>query len=206
MNKPTAEWEEAARGLAKKAAKDEKQLRQLLQGVLSKQDKIRYASFKALMYMVDERPELLYPHWDHFAHLIDSENTHSKYIASYLITSLTVIDRDNRFEETFDKYYDMLNDKSIIPAAHAVTNSGKIAKAKPELEPKITDKLLGVDTTHHKPYHRELIKSHVIEALGEYFEQAREKQRILEFVRKQLDSKSPTTRKKAKEFLMKWAN
>ena len=74
MSKPTAEWEAAARGLAKMAAKDEKLLHQLLQGILSKQDKTWYTSFKALMCMVDERPELLYPHWDHFAHLIDSEN------------------------------------------------------------------------------------------------------------------------------------
>jgi hypothetical protein len=102
------------------------------------------------------------------------------------------------------KYYGMLNDKSVIPAAHAVTNSRKIAKAKPELEPKTTDKLLSVDTTHHEPHHRELIKSRAMDASNEYFEQAEEKQRILEFVTKQLDSKSPKTREQAKEFLKSW--
>jgi len=206
MSKPTAEWEAAARGLAKKATKDKSLLDQLLQGILSKQDKTRYTSFKALMYIADERPGLLYGHWDYFAQLIDSENTHSKCIASYLIASLAVIDRDGKFERMFDKYYGMLNDKSIIPAAHAVANSGKIAKARPGLEPKITDKLLSIDTTHHKPHYRELIKSHAIDAFNEYFEQAKEKQRILEFVRKQLDSKSPKTGEKAKEFLKKWAD
>lgn len=206
MGKPTAKWEAAARELAKKAAREGTLLDQLLQGILSKQDKTRYASFKALMHIADERPELLYPHWDRFAHLIDSENTHSKYIASYIIASLAVIDRDNRFERIFDEYYGMLNDKSIIPAAHTAANSGKIARARPELESKITDRLLSIDTTHHKPYHRELIKSHAIEAFSEYFEQTKEKGRILEFVRRQLDSKSPKTRQKAREFLRKWAN
>lgn len=206
MSRPTAEWEVAAKGLAKKAVKEKDLFAQLLQGILSKEDKTRYTSFKALMFIAGERPEFLYPYWDRFAELIDNDNTHSKYIASYLIASLTLVDRDNRFEGIFDKYYGLLNDKSIIPAAHVAANSGKIARAKPKLQAKITEKLLNIDKTHHNPDHNELIKSHAIEAFGEYFEQAKDKKRIVEFVRNQLKSKSPKTRKKAKEFLEKWMN
>ena len=204
MAKLIAKWEVAAKGLAKKAIKEERHLAELLQGILSKQDKMRYTSFKALMFISEERPELLYPHWDRFAHLIDCENAYSKYIASYLIASLTVVDRDDRFEGIFDKYYSLLNDKSVIPAAHVAANSGRIARAKPDLEAKITDKLLGINKTHGEPYHRELIKSYAIEAFSEYFEQAKDKKRIVEFVKKQLESKSPRTRRKAKEFLKRW--
>ncbi len=200
-----AEWEAAARGLAKKASKNEKLLNQLLEGILSKDDKTRYTSFKALMHIADNHPELLYPYWGNFARLIDSENAYSRYMACYLVASLAFVDRDDRFEKLFDKYYGMLNDKSVVPAAHAAANSGKIAQAKPGLEPKITEKLLSIDATRHKPHHKELIKSYAIEAFGEYFGQAHERQTILDFVRKQVDSESPRTRKKAKEFLMKWA-
>jgi hypothetical protein len=42
-----------------------------------------------------------------------------------------------------------------------------------------------------------------IEALGEYLE-FHDKAKILAFVRKQLDSTSPKTRKMAKAFLQKW--
>jgi hypothetical protein len=44
----------------------------------------------------------------------------------------------------------------------------------------------------------------VIEAFDEYFEQARDKNKILEFVNRQLESKSPKTSRKAKYFLKKW--
>jgi hypothetical protein len=59
--------------------------------------------------------------------------------------------------------------------------------------------------THRNPDHRELIKSHAIEAFSEYFDEARDKERILDLVRKQLDSTSPNTKNKAKAFLKKWA-
>jgi len=206
MSKPTARWEINAKALAKKAINDRQQLNELLQGILSKEDKTRYTSFKALMFIADEQPGLLYPHWDYFATLINGENAHSKYIGIYLLAALTVVDKDNKFEQIFDKYYGLLNDKSIIPSAHVAGNSGRIAKAKPQLEPKITDRLLSIDKTHHNPGHRELIKSHAIEAFNEYFEHAEDKKKILEFVKRQLKSKSPKTKNRAKGFLKKWGS
>jgi hypothetical protein len=201
MSKLTAKWEATAKGLAKKTIKENRLPRELLQGILSKEDRARYTSFKALMFVSEEQPELLYPHWDHFADLLDRESSHSKYIASYLIASLTPVDRGGKFEKLFDKYYNLLDDKSIIPAAHVARNSGRIVRSKPELEAKITDKLLSIDETHHKPGHKELIKGEAVAAFNEYFDQAKDKERIVEFVKKQLESESPKTRKNAKEFL-----
>jgi len=48
------------------------------------------------------------------------------------------------------------------------------------------------------------VKAGAIEALDEYFEEAKDKKKILEFVKDQLKCTSPKTRKKAKEFLKKW--
>jgi hypothetical protein len=191
---------------AHKALTDKAALTELLAGILSKKDEIRSPSFKALLLISEEQPELLYPHWDYFAALLESNNTFLKYQAIYLIASLIKADTANKFERLFDTYYNLLDDKSIIPASHAALNSGKIAGAKPELQTRITDRLLRIDETHHEPDHKELIKSYVIEAFSEYFEAAEDKEMILEFVRKQLESSSPKTRKKAKEFLKKWEN
>lgn len=63
---------------------------------------------------------------------------------------------------------------------------------------------MSVDETHHRPDRKELIKSYAIEGFDEYFEEAEEKERITEFVRLQLNSESPRTRKAAKRFLKKW--
>ena len=48
---------------------------------------------------------------------------------------------------------------------------------------------------------KELLISYVIEALDEYFETINQKKRVIEFVKTQLESKSPKTRKTAERFL-----
>ena len=190
--------------VAKKALEDKALLSELLKGILSKKEKIRFNSFKVLLSISEERPEKLYPEWDFFADLLTSPNTYLKYIAIYIIANLTSDDPKNRFEKIFNKYYALLDDKSVIPPAHVAANSAKIALAKPDLQTKITNKLLSIDKTHHDPGRKDLIKGYVIEAFSELFEGAKNKKKILQFIREQRESKSPRTKKKAEEFLKKW--
>ncbi|MCP8304689.1 MAG: hypothetical protein H3Z50_04370 [archaeon] len=195
--------EVSVENVAKKALKDEEVLSELLQGILSKKDTTRYNSFKVLLLLSEEHPEVLYSRWDFFAGLIDSDNSYRKLIAVRIMANLTRTDTKDKFNKIFDKYYNLFND-SVIVAGHLAANSGRIAKAKLELQTKITYKLLNIDKTDQK--HKDLVKAGAIEAFDEYFEEARNKKKIIEFVKDQLNSKSPKTRKIAKEFLKKWEN
>jgi hypothetical protein len=187
---------------AEMAVKDEKVLQELLNGVLSKKDAVRYGSFKALNVLSEKHPEKLYGKWDFFADLMRSDNTHRKYIAIYIIANLTRADSENKFEKLFDAYFGLLGDKSVIPAAHVAVNSGKIALAKPKLEAEITSRLLDIDKTVQR--HKDLVKASAIEAFEVYFEKSKDQARIIEFVKAQLNCESPKTREKAKAFLKKW--
>jgi len=187
--------------LAEEALENKQVLSLLFEGILSKKDTIRYNSFRALLLISEEHPEVLYPKWDFFADLINSDNSYRKLIGVRIIANLTWADTENKFEKIFDKYYDLFND-SVIVAGHLAANSGKIAKAKPKLQTKITDKLLNIDETNQK--HKDLVKAGAIEAFDEYFEEAKDKKKILEFVKDQLKCRSPKTKKKATEFLRKW--
>ena len=194
------------KNVAKKALGDKKVISELLDGILSKKETIRFNSFKVLLLLSEEHPKVLYPEWDFFADLLNTDNTYHKYIAIYILANLAVDDPKGRFEKIFNKYYGLLDDQSVIPPAHVAANSAKIAKAKPKLQTKITNRLLVIDKTRHKPERKALIKSYVIEAFGELFEGAKNKRKMLEFVKAQLNSKSPRTKKKAKEFLKKWGD
>ena len=187
--------------VAKSALKDEKVLSELLEGILSKKETIRFNSYKVLLFLSGKHPKVVYPKWDFFAGLIDSDNTYLKFIAVNIIANLVRFDTENKFEKIFAKYYNLLND-SVVVAGHITANSGKIAKAKPELQIKITNKLLNIDKTNQK--HKDLIKAGAIESFGEYFERSKDKKKIIEFVKAQLNCESPKTRKIAKEFLRKW--
>jgi hypothetical protein len=188
---------------AELAVKDEKVIQELLDGVLSKKDAVRYGSFKALNILSEKHPEKLYGKWDFFADLMRSDNTHHKYIAIYIIANLTKADDQNKFEKLFDAYYGLLGDKSVIPPAHVAVNSGKIALAKPKLQTEITNRLLDIDATVQK--HKDLVKASAIEAFDAYFKKSKDQERIIEFVKAQLNCESPKTRKMAAAFLKKWS-
>lgn len=193
-------------GLAREALDDRELISQLMQALTSSEERIGYNSLRVLLFVSEERPDLLYPQWDFFVDLLGGDNTYFKLRGAHLITSLTRVDSENKFDKIFDRYYSLLDDRSVVAATQIAANSGKIARAKPALQNRITDRLLSIDTTHHNQERRDRIKGYVIDSLGEYFEQVEDKQRILAFVEEQLESKSPSTAKKAKGFLKRWAN
>ncbi len=192
--------------MAKKAVKDDAVLSLLLENLKTKNETVRYNSSKVLNLLSEENPEVLYPKWDVFVELLVSDHTYWKLSVIPLLANLTRIDTEDRFGRIFDEYFSLLDDKSMIPAVWIAANSGKIAKAKPELQTRITKKLLTIDQTHHHPERRDLIKGSAIESFDEYFEEAKDQKEILEFAQKQLNCKSPKTVKIAKDFVKKWGS
>jgi hypothetical protein len=189
------------KSIAKKALKDDDLLSELVENLKSQEETVRYNSYKVLLEITQKKPEALYPSWDFLEGMLDAKNTYWRSSSARLLGNLMAVDSKNKFEKIFDRYYDLLND-SVIIAAGITANSGRIAKAKPKLQSKITNKLLNIDKTDQK--HKDLIKAGAIESFDEYFEDAKDKKKILKFVKEQLDCESPKTRKKAKEFLIKW--
>ena len=188
--------------LAKKAVDNTEIITELLKGILSKDEKIRFKCFNILLKISENTPDVIYNKWGYFDKLLESDNNYHKYIAIHIISNLIKIDKENKFEKTFDKYFNILEGDKAMAAGHVVKCSGKIVKAKPNLEEKITNKLLNIDELH-KGRQKELIKAYAIEAFYDYYNEIKSKEKILDFIRQQLESGSPKTRKIAKDFLEK---
>ncbi len=160
--------------MASKALKKEGVLSNLIDNLTTKNETVRYNCSKTLNLLSEEHPEVLYPKLDFFVELLNSDHTYWKLSVIPIIANLTRIDTENKFERIFDEYYRLLEDKSMIPAAWIADYSGRIARAKPELQTRITEKLLSIDKTHHHPERRDLIKAGAIESFDEYFEEAKD--------------------------------
>ncbi len=172
-------------------------------GILSKNDEVRSKSFEFLNQISKNNPEVLYSKWNYLANLLNSTNHYQRYISIRLLSNLIFVDTENKFESIFNKYFSNVDGNRTMVAGQAALNSGLIAKAKPNLQTKITNRLLTIEKSH-KGKQIDLIKAYVIEAFDKYFEESLDKKKILDFVKAQLDSKSPKTRKIAKEFLKKY--
>jgi hypothetical protein len=192
--------------IAEKALEDAELLQVLLRGISpgEKKHALRENCSQALLYMAKQWPEMLLPHWDYFIGLLKSDNGFSKYVAIHVVTALVPLDEKGSFEKAFNVFYGLLDDESVMVASHAAGVSGSIAKAKPGLQSRITKRLLAVEETHFETTRQDLIKSYIIDSFAQYIEGSKDKTKIIEFVRQQVNASSPKTRKLAKEFLKKW--
>ncbi len=194
-----------AEALAERVIRNPRVLSELLEGISSEKAGIKFKSAKILRIISEERPELLYPKWDFFEKLLDSENNIIKWNAMDVIANLTRVDSRNRFDKIFRKFYGMLYEGSLITAAHVVGNSWEIAKAKPGLSSRITNELLKVEKIQLPTDEcRNILKGHAILSFSEYFDQIKEKGRVISFARRELKNSRDATRSKAEKFLKKF--
>jgi hypothetical protein len=192
--------------IAEMALDDPELLQELVNGVAPQSQKStrRENCSQSLMFMAETWPEALLPYWDTFFNLLKSDNGSSKYVAVYVIASLTKAEKTGKFEKYFDDYFATLDDASVMVASHAALNTAKIGKSYPELQPMIIHQLLQINNTHHTSNHLALVKAYIIESLDSLYETASNQPEILDFITAQLQSKSPKTVKQAKAFFKKW--
>lgn len=176
-----------------------------LDGLLSKNETYRYNCFKVLYTVSEIKPEVLYPYWDFFVNHLESKNNYHKMSAVSIIANLTAVDGNQKFEVIFNTFYNNLKSQKTIVPIYVVQFSSKIIDSKPHLEEKITNLLLNIDQIHPGKQ-IELVKAAVIESFSNIFERSAKKDEIITFVRNQLESSSPKTKKAAKQFISKWCH
>ncbi len=191
--------------IAEMALDDPALLNELLAGIAPHKQKSarRENCSQALMFMAETWPETLLPHWDYFVQLFKGNNGFSKYVAIYVIASLTKAS-PKKFETTLDDYFSLLDDESVMVASHAALNATKIAHACPDLQAEIINRLLQIDQSKHDPDRLGLVKAYIIETLDSLYLTASNQSEIMDFVKAQIGCSSPKSVKLAKAFLKKY--
>ncbi len=181
---------------------------EILDGISSSKPAIRYSCAKVLMDLSEQEPKKLYPHIDFFIKMLDSKYRILTWNAIITIANLTKVDSEKKFDTIFDKYYSFLDDEYMVTVANVVGNSAKIALAKPYLTQKITDKLLKVENISIKPHLSEeckrVITGHTIKTFDMFFTQIEQKDKVISFVKKHLNSSRETLKTESEKFLQKW--
>ena len=166
---------------------------------------IRENAFNALVLMCDEQSELVYPHWDYFVEMLNSKNAFHKSIGIYMLAPLTRADTEHRVDQVLDQLLDSINDKSVVVASNLARNIGKLLMNRPDLETKVFARIIPIDDSA-QTQHVEIVKGHIVEGLLDYYPHAQDPSTIENFVRQQRNSGSPSTRKRAEQFLEKIAS
>jgi hypothetical protein len=194
--------------LLKKVKQNYGLIPEILGGISSSKPAIRYGCAKVLMDLSEEEPEQLYSNMDFFINLLESKYRILTWNAIIIISNLTKVDKEKKFDSIFNKYYSYLDDEYMVSVANVVGNSGKIALAKPYLTQKITDKLLKVEnisiTPHLSEECKRVITQHAIKTFDTFFPQIEQKDKVISFVKKHINSSRESLRTESEKFLKKW--
>ena len=165
---------------------------------------VYYHSYNILSKASELKPELFYRYWNDFASLLNHKNSYHRDFGLTLIANLTKVDTENKFSSVFDDYFECLNDAKFMTARHCLQNTAKILANKSELKEDILNILLNIDKLCNFSEKQEaLIKSDVIDVFDKFYGEIDNKEIINKFVKVELDSISPKTKKRAREFILK---
>lgn len=182
----------------------------LIEGTSSPKAVVRYGCASVLMDLSVEYPERLYPYIEELMGLLDSQYRILTWNALAMVANLAKVDEEKKFDGVLDKYYGFLSNEYMVTVANTVSNSGKIALAKPYLIPRITAELLKVENLSVTPHLTEECKRVIAESAIKTFDlffdklDEKEKKKVLGFVERQQNSSRRTLRAKATVFLNKW--
>jgi len=186
-------------------AKPEK-IAELIEALKVEKRAVKFSYEKVLRLVSERRPELIYPYFDVFAGLLDSDNSFLKWGAITTVANLTAVDTEKEFEAIFQKYYAPIPGPAMVTAANIIGSSARIALAKPELTQRITREILKVEKAKYKSHGalsaecRNIAVGHAIEAFDTFFEQIDDKAAVVAFVKRQLKNTRKQVVKKAEQF------
>lgn len=184
-------------------------IERLIEGVTAPKGGARFRYEKVLRLISERHPELVYPYFAVFKELSVCDNSFLKWGAIIIISNLAVADSDNHIDAIFKAYYAPVTGPVMVTAANIISGSAKIASAKPYLTQRITREILKVEKArfelHGKPSPecRNVAIGQAIDAFDQLFDQIKDKEIVVKFVKRQLRNSRKAVAKKADQFMKK---
>lgn len=190
--------------LAASVQSDPKLLESLFQELTSKIARVKFGCSKSLMLISEQYPSLLYPKIEKVFSMLDSPNQILKWNAIAILGNLAAVDSERRIRSVLPKLYAFLSCGELITANNTINALGKIGRAFPEEQAKITSLLLKIERAAFETDEcRNIAIGKSILALQMFVDPAKSRKDVKEFARAQIGNRRPATAAKAKSFLKK---
>jgi hypothetical protein len=177
---------------------------QLFEGLGASKANVKFGCARVLETISTTNPDVLYPVFDRFVHLLRADNKILQWEAIRIIANLAPADSDGKIEHILDEYLAPIRGPVMITAANVIKGAAVIAAAKPHLAGKIAGALLGVEKARYRTAEcRNIALGHAIEAFDLFFDRVEYRKPVLELVRRQRVNRRNATKRKAERFLKK---
>lgn len=191
---------------ANRVIQDENLRNEIVRQLVTNKDiMVYYHCYYIVSKASEMKPDLFYMYWNDFKSLLNHKNSYHRDIGLTMIANLVGVDDKHCFDAVFEDYLKHINDEKFMTAQCFVKNLVKVAKIRLDLRAKIIEILLEVDKKSSYPEkQRELLKYDILEVFDMVYKESDFKESINHFIESAVNSKSPKTRKKAKELVQKY--
>ncbi|MFH1194887.1 MAG: hypothetical protein V1720_04195 [bacterium] len=191
--------------IANKVIKNPELLPEVFEGLNYPKADTKYGCEKVLRLISESKPEILYPYFDRFVEMMNSDVTFHKWGAIISIANLASVDTENKIDRLFKKYFSPIDGTTMITAANIIGSAYKIALAKPELADKIAKEILKVEYAIYETDEcRNIAIGHAIESFTNFYELIKNKKQVNKFILEQMNNSRTAVKKKAGKFLKKY--
>lgn len=166
---------------------------------------VYYHCYYVVAKASQKHPALFYPYWDEIAALLQHSNSYHRDFGLTIIGNLSKVDQQNRFSAVEGVYFARMNDEKFMTGNCCVQNIAKIYRHKPDLRDHIIALFLDVENQcDYAKKQLAVLKYDVLALFDAIREAVPQKTDIDTFIRAEVHSISPKTRKKAKEMVKKY--
>jgi hypothetical protein len=178
-----------------------------LNDLFSDNPKIKYGLAKRLTGIAVENPEELYPDFEFFTGLLESENKIIKWTAIDIIGFLSFVDKEKKVDKLLNKLTGYLNSGNLITANHAIECLVNISQAKQEYSDMIIKNLLKIEEYNFDTEEcRNIAIGKVLLGLDLMIEKVKNNEQVNEFTKRNTVNTRNATKKKAEKLLKKFGN
>ena len=165
----------------------------------------RLGAAKALRYLSEGEPHLVYPHFGLFAGMLHDQNSILRWNATLILGNLASVDGERRLDGMLDEYLAPIAGPHLIDAGNTIHGATAIGAAKPYLADRIVARILEVERAlFDTPECRNVAIGQAIDAVGCLYPLIANQRAAYQFVSRQCHNSRPAVRKRAERFLRKW--
>jgi hypothetical protein len=173
--------------------------------LLDEDDKIlKNALIKTFTVISNKSPQTLYPYFPFFSDLMFHPDKILKWNAIDIVANMAEVDEMGYFDQSMvQRFLNLLEDSSMITAAHSVDNLWKIAQSVKWAQNTIAEHLIRIDKIKRNPECAHILTGKAIQTFSRFLPEIKDKNKVFGFVERQLKNPRPATAKKAQLFMNK---
>ncbi len=163
----------------------------------------KYGFIRELLKTGEENPAWLYRHFECWSKMLASDDNILKWAAIDIIGYVSAVDTKNKTAAKIDDLFRFLHCGQLTTCNHAISALGRVALNKPDHKDRILKELISVSNdTYDTETCKDIAMGKVLEILGDFPDDIKDDEDILDFIGQAQSRKQLSTKMKADRLLI----